>query len=177
MKRLVVALFLVALLSPARAQSLAEELEEARLVSRVKIALAEDDALRAFTFEPTAEGGAVTVRGTVETAEQKRRLAEVVGGLDGVERVVDEVRVARGARAGASDLPPVAPEPEAEAEPEPEPDEVEPEPEPEPVYHTVRSGDSLIAIARRYGVSVSQIRRLNGIRGSNIRIGQRLRVE
>ena len=44
-------------------------------------------------------------------------------------------------------------------------------------YYTVRSGDTLGHIARRYGTSVSAICRLNGIRSTSIiRIGQRLRV-
>lgn len=43
-------------------------------------------------------------------------------------------------------------------------------------YHTVRSGDTLSAIARRYGTSVSSLCRLNGIRSTSIiRVGQRIR--
>ncbi|MDX9749827.1 MAG: M23 family metallopeptidase [Flavobacteriales bacterium] len=43
-------------------------------------------------------------------------------------------------------------------------------------YHTVRSGDTLSAISRRYGRSVAQLCRLNGIRSTSIlRIGQRVR--
>lgn len=44
------------------------------------------------------------------------------------------------------------------------------------MIHTVRSGDSLYAIARRYGSSVSAIRQANGLRGSLIRPGQNLIV-
>jgi len=40
----------------------------------------------------------------------------------------------------------------------------------------VRSGDNLGAIARRNHTTVSALRRLNGLRGSTIRAGQRLRV-
>ena len=44
-------------------------------------------------------------------------------------------------------------------------------------YHTVRSGDTLGAIARKYGTSVSRICQLNGIKSTSIlRIGQKLRV-
>lgn len=43
-------------------------------------------------------------------------------------------------------------------------------------YHTVRSGDTLSGIARRYGTSVTQLCQLNGLRrDSIIRVGQRLR--
>lgn len=42
--------------------------------------------------------------------------------------------------------------------------------------HVVRSGDSLHAIARRYGSSVEEIRQANGLRGSLIHPGQELTV-
>ena len=45
-------------------------------------------------------------------------------------------------------------------------------------YHRVKRGDNLGSIARRYGVSISQITRLNGISTRTIlRIGQNLRVK
>lgn len=44
-------------------------------------------------------------------------------------------------------------------------------------FHRVRSGDTLSEISDRYGVSINQLCRLNGIRRSSVlRIGQRLRV-
>ena len=44
-------------------------------------------------------------------------------------------------------------------------------------YHTVRSGDTLSTIARKYGTSVSAICRLNGIKSTTtLQIGRRLRV-
>jgi membrane-bound lytic murein transglycosylase D len=43
-------------------------------------------------------------------------------------------------------------------------------------YHTVRSGDSLWAIARRYGVRVADLRRWNDVEGDLVKVGQRLRV-
>ncbi len=42
---------------------------------------------------------------------------------------------------------------------------------------TVRRGDNLGAIARRNGTTVAKLRKLNGISGSNIRAGQKLRVK
>ena len=42
--------------------------------------------------------------------------------------------------------------------------------------YTVRSGDTLSEIAQRFGTSTRQLRRTNGIRGSVIRVGQRLVV-
>src|SRR5690606_14079351 len=43
-------------------------------------------------------------------------------------------------------------------------------------YHRVSRGENLTVIARRYGVTVRQIRSWNGINGSRILPGQRLRV-
>jgi len=42
--------------------------------------------------------------------------------------------------------------------------------------HRIHSGDTLIAIARRYQVSVAAIREANGIHGHRIRAGQHLRI-
>jgi peptidoglycan lytic transglycosylase D len=42
--------------------------------------------------------------------------------------------------------------------------------------YKVKSGDYLGRIARRYGVRVSQIKRWNGLRNNNLRIGQRLTI-
>ncbi|UKK51765.1 transglycosylase SLT domain-containing protein [Prevotella sp. E13-17] len=42
---------------------------------------------------------------------------------------------------------------------------------------TVRKGESLSTIARRNGTTVQKLKRLNGIRGTNIRAGQKLRVK
>lgn len=41
---------------------------------------------------------------------------------------------------------------------------------------TVRSGDTLSTIAKRYGTTVSKLKRLNGIKGTSIRAGKKLRV-
>ena len=43
-------------------------------------------------------------------------------------------------------------------------------------YHKIRNGDTLGAIASRYGVTVKQLRNLNGIKGNNIRAGRTIRV-
>lgn len=44
-------------------------------------------------------------------------------------------------------------------------------------YHTIRSGDTLGALARKYGTTVNRLCQLNGIKSTSIlRIGQRLRV-
>lgn len=42
--------------------------------------------------------------------------------------------------------------------------------------YTVQAGDTLASIARRSGVSVNQLMQQNGLRSSNIRVGQSLRL-
>ena len=44
------------------------------------------------------------------------------------------------------------------------------------IRYRVKSGDYLGKIARRYGVRVSDLKRWNGLRSNNIRIGQRLTI-
>jgi LysM repeat protein len=60
----------------------------------------------------------------------------------------------------------------------PKPVVVKPKPKPKPkvVKYTVRKGDNLTKIARKYGTSVSALRRANGISGDLIRIGQVLTI-
>ena len=42
---------------------------------------------------------------------------------------------------------------------------------------TIKDGQTLSEIAEKYGTSVSKLRRLNGIKGSNIRAGKKIRVK
>ena len=46
-----------------------------------------------------------------------------------------------------------------------------------PPVHTVRRGESLSAVARRYRVAVADLKRWNGLRGDLIRPGDKLRLE
>ncbi len=51
-----------------------------------------------------------------------------------------------------------------------------PPPETTVAWHVVRSGQTLSQIAARYGTSVQGLQRLNGMRGTMIVVGQRLKV-
>ena len=44
------------------------------------------------------------------------------------------------------------------------------------IRYRVKSGDYLGKIANRYGVSVSSIKRWNGLKSNNLRVGQRLTI-
>lgn len=47
---------------------------------------------------------------------------------------------------------------------------------PEPRYHKVVSGDTLFSLSSRYGTSVSELKRVNGLSSDSIRVGQSLRI-
>ena len=47
---------------------------------------------------------------------------------------------------------------------------------PEPVIYRVKNGDVLGGIASRYGVGVKQIKEWNGLKGTMIRVGQKLKI-
>ncbi len=44
-------------------------------------------------------------------------------------------------------------------------------------YHKVRSGETLSTIASRYGTTVEEIQRVNGMASTKIYVGQRLKVK
>jgi membrane-bound lytic murein transglycosylase D len=43
-------------------------------------------------------------------------------------------------------------------------------------YYTVRKGDTLSKVARKHGMSVKELKRKNGLKRDEIRVGQRLKV-
>jgi LysM repeat protein len=45
-----------------------------------------------------------------------------------------------------------------------------------PQVYTVRKGDTLSGIAKRYGTSTSSLKRINGLSSDRLRIGQKLRL-
>jgi len=44
-------------------------------------------------------------------------------------------------------------------------------------YHTVRSGETLSSIGRKYGVSYTKIKEWNGLRSDNLGVGQKLKIK
>ena len=73
----------------------------------------------------------------------------------------------------ASQAPPSRPAPAVQPKPRP----ASPKPASKPtIRHTVVKGNTLYSLGRRYGTSVGAIQRANGISGTTIRIGQKLRI-
>ena len=162
-------LLAVVLAVPANAQ-VADQLDDLRLATAVRLALVDDVRTRALDVRVTARDGGVEVTGDVP-AVQARTVAEVaravrgvrvVGGLPGLaDQGVQPTPIARrdSPRLDAPVNPPAAPSGSAER-----------------TYHTVARGDTLFSLARRYGTDVPTILQLNGLDSPTIRVGQRLRV-
>jgi len=61
---------------------------------------------------------------------------------------------------------------------------VKPAPQPAPktvrklpaIYHTVKKGETLYAVSRKYDLNVKQLRQMNNISGSALKVGQKLMV-
>ena len=131
-------------------RTVAERLSDASVAARVKQALVRTRSLRQFDFAPTAAQGHLTLRGDVETREQYRTAERVASNVEGVTEITNQVTVQRRIVAEGDDT--------ADA-----------------TYYTIRRGDTLIDIARVYGVSVRQLRALNDLSGP-LQPSQRIRV-
>jgi LysM repeat protein len=143
-------------------RSLGQKLADATTETRVKQALFRTSALRVFPFRPEVIDGRLILRGDVNTPDQYHMAERVVGRVEGVESVAN--RLTMGGRSVTAER--------LEAEQDRSPSEAD-----KAVYHTVRQGDTLWDIARKYHASVQQIRNLNDMRSSAyLRPGQRIRV-
>lgn len=126
-------------------------------------------------------------------AELANRVADLPSQSDGdaagepIQEAVEQhlpattpVRVTPPARPITTPAP--APDPEiVEAPDPPTPPAAAPQPAPPAPataaeVHTVRSGDTLWKISRQSGVSVAQIKKLNGLRSDVLRVGQKLKL-
>ena len=94
------------------------------------------------------------------------------------EHVINRIELDSSGTVASVPTPTPAPVPTVEPPPSSPPDtsETPASPAAEAVYHTVRSGETLFAISRRYNVTVGDIQRLNNLGSTTIRPGQRLRI-
>ncbi|MDQ7040082.1 MAG: LysM peptidoglycan-binding domain-containing protein [Rhodothermus sp.] len=131
----------------ADTSSVAQRIRDRALATQIMLALSNVSALRAYLPTVVVQNGALVLRGTVPTEQLRQQILQIVDRIADVARVVDELVV-----------------------------ETPRKTSPLPAYHTVRPGETLWDIARRYGLSITQLRRLNDLRTNIIRPGQRLRV-
>ena len=167
MLRTLTLLLLVASGAPAVAQSLpARSLQagmaDLRLATAVRLALVADPRTRTLDVEVAARDGVVTVTGINDEAYQSVAAQ--------VARANPRVRGLQGL--GAAGLNAARPEVAAGDVAAPVPVQI---PE-QPRTHTVRRGDTLYGIAREYNTTLDELVRINGLRSTDIRIGQRVRV-
>ena len=157
---------LAALPAPAGAQEadarsakarVAERIEDFALSMSVRLALAADPRTLPFDLDVSARGGVVHIEGDVPEGD-RRTVAAVALGVPGV-RAVRRVDAPRPAPPAAS---PAAPG--------------EGPPRPDASFHVVERGDTLFTLAQRYGTTVEDLRRLNGLASTRIVAGRRLRV-
>lgn len=141
-------------------RSVAQKIEDASTETQVKQALVRTSSLRVFPFRPTVIEGHLILRGDVNTPDQYRMAERVVQRVEGVTAVTN--RLTMGGQ------PVTEARLNSDEESSPADDAA--------VYHTVRQGDTLWDIARKYRASVEQIRNLNDFRSPNLSPGQRIRV-
>ena len=147
----------------AGAQSVPERLDDLRLATAVRLALVADAVTRPLDVDVTARRGAVEL--AVEAGPFARDVARVARSVPGVQRLV-----------GLDGVLDAAPDGTVAIQPAAEPARSAPDTPGAPVMHTVRRGDTLYGIARRYDTTLDAILRLNDRRSTSIRVGERLRV-
>ena len=103
-------------------------------------------------------------------------LQEMNGLTDTYISVGQRLRVRAGGAPPRPDPPPTSPGVQIPTSPTPDPDPPARGPQSAGVVHVVQAGETLFRIALRYDTSVDDLRRLNGIRGDQIEVGQRLVV-
>ena len=139
---------------------MSQKLTDTSIEARVKRALVQTEPLRVFSFRPTVVNGHLVLRGDVNTLDQYREAERVARQVEGVEAVSNAL---------TADGRPVTEDRLSSADDSSSADDA--------VYHTVRRGDNLWDVARKYQVSVEQLRRLNDVQSSSaLQPGQRIRV-
>lgn len=179
MKSIFPVVILVLLLSTGVcAQSLDERLDLARAAARLEVRLAEDPLLRPFQIEVDIRESTLILTGQVSSQDQRTRAQQIADNTGIAEHVINRIELDNSGTAAVVAVPTPTPVPAAVPPPSSQPDTTEAPAAPvaEPVYHTVRSGETLFAISRRYNVTVGDIQQMNNLGSTTIRPGQRLRI-
>ena len=85
-----------------------------------------------------------------------------------------ERQVAQAPAISPTPAPAVQPTVTTVSQPKPKPKPTPPRPTTR--SHTVRKGDTLYGLAKKYGTTVSAIQKANALRGTTIRLGQTLKI-
>ena len=162
-------------------RSVAERLRDASLAAKVQWALAGTRGLRAYRFTPEVSGGHLTLQGHVEYLAQRQRAESIASAVEGILSVSNEITSTerpRLAQAEQDDAATQGSTPNASshggaAAQSPNASAADGA---STQWHTVRQGETLWSIARRYRVSVNHVKQLNGLRSDAIKIGTRLKI-
>lgn len=134
-----------------------------------KNSIARGKVLKINTYQRVATGKKKNVE-----AQQSAELAQVADSA-AITATTDSVNIASVAAAPVTEAkatPKVNETAKAKEKPK-----AKPAPKQSYRYHTVKRGESLSTIARRYkGVTIADIQRANSIKGTNIRAGQKLKI-
>jgi LysM repeat protein len=142
--------------APQGERSLNERLNDLSLAARIKQALARDQRLRGYDFEPEVEGGTVLLQGDVQTESEYERAARIAAQLPAVEAVTNAVTV--------FGQPVVTNETGTNAHTA------------SGATHVVQPGETLWDIARSHRSSVDRIQQHNGLRDGRLQPGQTLKI-
>ncbi len=166
----------------------AQKLQDFSIAANVELRLAESRQIDMDSVSVAVQSGRVTLTGAVASAEALQKAVAAARGVEGVSAVDPQLTAPdapppaeRDAEALAGAQTPTA-EPSKAAQP-PAPAAKTPEkktPEPKAAAettHTVRSGDNLWVIAKKYNTSVANIKKLNNLKSDKLRAGQKLRVK
>jgi hypothetical protein len=90
---------------PGQSRTIGQIIDDTALVASIKAKLAADKLSNLTKIEVKSDRGVVTLSGTVDSPERRARAVQIATGVDGVNRVIDDLRVA-GSAASSSTTPP-----------------------------------------------------------------------
>ncbi|WP_300452641.1 LysM peptidoglycan-binding domain-containing protein [Accumulibacter sp.] len=139
--------------------------------------------------KPLSSWQAYTLRAGEKLEQVAPRFGMTVANLKAVNGINGRIKLSAGQTllvagsegAEAADLAglpeqEVAPEPPARAAAEPRLPKFEPAPVAATRSHTVARGETLVKVAQRYGLSLAELKQLNGLRANQVNAGTRLTV-
>ena len=78
---------------PGHARTIGQVIDDAALNAAVRAKLSADQLSNLVRIDVGANEGVVTLSGTVDTAERRDRIVQIARGVDGVQRVVNNIQV------------------------------------------------------------------------------------